>query len=459
VKRLCFCFIALTVLFRVANFLDVDEVKLEVKSPPKDLPHAKITILRVLQVWVFNDSIICCDNKNLNIMSIKGFNVKLHPKSDRITQEDVYQFLDKKSHPCTLIGWSQTSQECKIPADVGTLNTCGRLCETLSTLEERYISYGAEKNLHLLWITSPYSCLVFVNCCLANSDEFQYLLQLLRKNFSETFLLLKAYKKTRRGVGARPCGLWETNFIENCATQNDDKCFHRFQTCNPEALNESSKSIEDSIQKLLKNDLSLLGLKLDLKESCMKRLKIIGRSFNNEKGLTEQDIRDLFSVSEISEFKSTLEANEQSLFFPAEPNQNTENIPGRLFINVPEGVRLIAHHLNKRYKEKNIELFTECDVNSKNAISSDQYDANALKVIFPKEHDLHLKWRRMRQGQRVITGESVQALAMPPDGTPQLYCCAAHSLEIRKSGKIMVHGLTILPPGPLFVQLCWFVPK
>ena len=150
----------LTVLFRVAKILEVDEVDLEMKSPPKALPHAKITILRVLQVWVFNDSIICCDNKNLNIMSINGFNVKLHPKSDRITQEDIYQFLDKKSHPCKLTGWRQTTQTCKIPAAAGTLAMFGKLDGKLSTLEERYISYGAEKDLDLLWIKSTSSCLV-----------------------------------------------------------------------------------------------------------------------------------------------------------------------------------------------------------------------------------------------------------------------------------------------------------
>ena len=68
------------------------------------------------------------------------------------------------------------------------------------------------------------------------------------------------------------------------------------------------------------------------------------------------------------------------------------------------------------------------------------------------------RWKRfgLPRSQVYVDANSVVGSAVPMHGTEMLYCTCSDTLEVRGGGLRANGGLTLLPPGKLFVQLCRF---
>ena len=85
---------------RVAGFLAIPSDAIVPSQPPVNMPHSKVTILRIIQAWVFNDAIIQCQAKNL-MKNINGdtYTVELQHKSDAVKRSISYKFSPKIDTP------------------------------------------------------------------------------------------------------------------------------------------------------------------------------------------------------------------------------------------------------------------------------------------------------------------------------------------------------------------------
>ena len=94
---------------RVATFLKIDSSTLFVDVPPREMHHSMVLILRVLLVWVFNDSIIEIppNHAALGIVKVsneanESFSVPLNKQSEPILFEHLKPIFSKMQHQPTL---------------------------------------------------------------------------------------------------------------------------------------------------------------------------------------------------------------------------------------------------------------------------------------------------------------------------------------------------------------------
>jgi len=81
---------------RVAERFNIPICSLEVKEPPSQMPHAKLNILRILQVWLFHDTIITHDISNRKFECTGGISIDV--VGPPIARKHLLQILDEDRH-------------------------------------------------------------------------------------------------------------------------------------------------------------------------------------------------------------------------------------------------------------------------------------------------------------------------------------------------------------------------
>merc|ERR1719287_339171 len=83
---------------RVAERLNVCTEVLEMNDPPYLMHHAKVNILRILQVWIFNDTMIVHNASKSKIESVDGA-ISIDLDGPSIGHDHLTQILDVERHP------------------------------------------------------------------------------------------------------------------------------------------------------------------------------------------------------------------------------------------------------------------------------------------------------------------------------------------------------------------------
>jgi hypothetical protein len=152
------------------------------------------------------------------------------------------------------------------------------------------------------------------------------------------------------------------------------------------------------------------------------------------------DLRDLFAAPDLIATVSRSKIGQKLMFYP---DGNETNHNHSLFNDAPEGVRLLNVLASERRKDHFIRFSDE---------------SGDIDINLPKKLTINgSKWRQRNGGKVFVPVNCVPAAAIPmilDDGSKsvEIFGCCANSLELR-GGAYRVDGITLLPPGRLFVGL------
>lgn len=470
---------------RVADFFGLRQDVIQVDTPPAQMPHAMLTLLRLIQVWVFHDSMIECNPKSLQTVQKKCSQnvlcIELLPKSDTFERSHLEQILLKDRHTFSLIQSSEIRQKGDFeympsgPSSGGNFNT---------RLEAHTISYATEKQIALVCISFQYALTVYIARGSPSEDAVVTCLRKQRKEDARAILHARSNEgKSARGIGERSCGLWAVEEIsQNKPGGPKAVSWSRFSFALPKTIGKSKKqkvkaardelvSISESLKKLGRvadHKSMLLHFPWSSEEiSPNNRFKFTLSSFGTTSAVNEVDMRDMLGPGIESTTKQI--AGKQVLQFPyreskprafkmadSEAMDDSHSSWNRPLIKcIPEGARVVSVLLNKRRREAVVKLLPT--KGGKKANDNHDDDGNdEICLFFDKAVNLLRRWKRFNTDNSVfLDAESVPATAMPMENPADLYCVCANTLEVQGGG-LRAEGLTLLPQGRAFLLLARF---
>lgn len=193
-----------TLRSRVADFMGVDVERLRVKKPPVRMEHSKITLLRVLQVWVFSKTLI--DSIQAADTSTDGA-VTVSLTGENIMAKHLEQILDPQRHPFAIVSNREIVQNGSfVPITDDDRNVS--MAPFLSEFEGRFVSYGVEKSIDVFWYSTDEGFYFFAPKRVVESHGFAIFCKTRLARFNESDLTAQLTGR-RRGAKERPCGLWD----------------------------------------------------------------------------------------------------------------------------------------------------------------------------------------------------------------------------------------------------------
>lgn len=477
---------------RVATFVGIQEDLLNVSKPPSNMSHGMVTTLRVIQVWVFHETMIELDpSKIQKRMSEEGLRISLQPKSDQIELDQLNQVLVKDRHPHALESSTEILQKGSFEyfpkQDAVSVGV-----EFAERLETHLISYCTEKGADGAWIAFSDSLIIYYrNDSPIEVDFLEIVIGAIRSE--ESILIAKPFTgKARRGIGERACGLWDVSEAASLSKGNTKiTAFLKFQTQG--ALKK--KKVNDVTQRLKQIAKScpgkLVSFKFPFSFSSLEAHQVVkfeANSFGSTSPIAEIDLRDMLGPSlQTAPPKKLFGA--QKIFFPhiqSVPFSNTRNntmMPEEfvrkengsswerpLMECMPEGARLLSVLGTLRRKDviklviddNNAGCVTFLRAESKegdtakrndNSTQQGETEENELEICLEKGYNIAFRWNRFNSNDSVIVdANSVPASAIPANGSGKMYCVCANTLELR-NGALRAEGLTLLPLGKEFLLL------
>jgi len=418
---------------RVADFCGVDPEKLKLECPPRDMPHAKLNILRVVQVWLFQESMIECKTDQFSVGHLKdAMVVPLLRGSDHISKAHLAEVLSQDRHPFSLIGSS-------IIRHRGSFKLPDKMPFSLQGLEERFVSYGKESECDLIWCWDQYYEVVFVSAKLAQMESFSDHLRKLQEVFVTSYIYVETRTGKLRGIHERACGSWVVKEVRSEKGREPDLESIAFvKLANKVMAAKNGKrglTKEIRLSKFIQDQKEMRALSCDVTKARQTK-KFTITCFGFEKPASKVDLQDLLAASQVN-FDEVKEEKEQQLleFSVVEPSMKRP-----MFKCIPEGARLLSVLASGRRREHLIRLTPKEDI--------------VLDILLDKSQTkLSNRWKRLNSDSAVYVNEnSVAATALPLGGGKTLYCVASNSLEVRGGG-LRVEGLTLLPPGRFFFML------
>jgi hypothetical protein len=411
---------------RVATVLGQSDCKIfRMTTPPRNLPYAKIMVLRLLQIFTFPDFIIVSKNRrnlrndgqySLTCTHTEGFenemiNKLLNPKD--------FEYSIRRKKRVIYNGLAQF--ECK-----------------LGPSEERLISYGLENDMDIILTLRD----DFVQLYIPNGSMKQ-LHDYLGKDFNHTMTFTCQYhdQKNTRGVRGRACGLWSVK------RQHDDLSFS--ESKNSRIVNEytvvhanTKKLFKDLIKTLGRNDVTLLALSVTNLVDNARGFSIT--TYGDLKSFSHQDATDLFLTSDIKMTAQSDGSQEKIDIVFSKLDQVTVNMSSndkRMVDNIPVGARVLealacGHH------KKHIILLSQ-DSDEKQVL---------VELKLPRETRFVDYWKNVFTNCKMfVDSSSIPASVCDMNGDVSYASCANY-LEL-KGGSARVDGLTIIPSDCNFVAL------
>mmetsp|Transcript_15561 Transcript_15561/g.23901 ORF Transcript_15561/g.23901 Transcript_15561/m.23901 type:complete len:1923 (-) Transcript_15561:159-5927(-) len=453
---------------RVAEYLGCSVDSASISMPPSRMPHSKAILLRIIQVWVFKDSIIK-SHQVASSGSGKSFAVTL--RKNQIEMDHLSQVLRQDRHQFKLVTLKETEQK-------GTFQPVEPLepDDFVALFQERYLSYCIESGFNMAWYRVDNDALVlFLSDTVAASNSVLQMRKDVVAGVEEQHIrMVPRGSGNNRGRNGRASGLW-TMQQENIAGTDQEENASTFVCF---AVTGKQK---DKIAKLAKY-LKIKSLQTDHVEktiSCHlflgskgpkeRRKKLSKNSYDFTfflRGLcgpmSQQDIKDLFATDAVQVTKKEGAKATQEVRFKITPNtplkykgynnkekaSRTEtptiSCQQRIMNDIPEGARILSILASERRNEHAI-FFS----------SPNEEDDKLIKVELSRsETKIGERWSTLHTGRMVfVETNSIPAASWSMDGPVEVFAVAGDSLEL-KGGGLRVSGLTVLPPGRQFLLLC-----
>ena len=451
---------------RVAKQLGSHPDALRISMPPVHMPHSKLTILRILQVWVFPHSIIeCVPAGTAHTLTLGGA---------RVEEQHFEQVLDRNRHPFSIV--SENALEYTghfTPVKDGPFVKA----DFFMDLECRLVSFACELECSFFWFSSDTDLLLFVSIDLIKIKQIQNVISGGKQ--CGHLSAERTGSSLRRGRKGRSCGLWSITYGKVDAIGTQHKAFvkiaYQLEPSLIQHLRQSCRRIARDVECL--EDF----LSLDFDDDTLNKGKSIKFSLKSEKlnknveKVSRTDICDILSTPDV--YFDTRETTSQSATFSSKHNtplsfsdqdifqgtadtrnrqlscitgehRNTSSWQRPLLNDIPEGVRLLSAIASGRRKDHFISFSAP---HQGIDVGSEERKNSCVNVhLCRSESKISSRWRRCGTSKPVYVPED--CIPSGAVSTKSIFACCANMLELR-GGAAQVEGLTLLPSGPKFLLL------
>jgi len=439
---------------RVGECLKAPRDSLKLESPPYLMSNAKTQILRIIQVWNFNETMIVQSPKQELQSSIDSFQVQI--TGPFIGRNHLLQVLDEARHPFELKAQGKVIQSGSFFA--GSFDRR----EYFKGFECRFVSYMLETDTDVAFYYSGSSIQVFVHCELwEQSQDLQDALVAMI-NFEVTpVTYIQVQSGNRRGRRGRSCGAWcpHSDSIDNREIFGR-KYLIRLSSRQKKAKAQSfrqyfDKSLVSDIPEFQVGTSFFVNNEAATNNGVNVTFSLVSSGAASE--MSRIDLIDLVASPELR-FSTSQGSSRQVILFrdidsktvwTEGPYKSEGQRP--LLNDIPEGARLLSVLASDRRKDNFIRFIDEA---KKDEVEENLMEDNFIDICIPRTLSINgNKWKRNGvNGMVYVPVNSVPAAAVSKLGPAELFACCANTLELR-GGAIRAEGITILPPGRLFLGL------
>ncbi|CAJ1934533.1 unnamed protein product [Cylindrotheca closterium] len=452
---------------RVAKYFGINENVLIPETPPVLMPHAKVNILRILQVWVFPETIIeTWPPKNVEVRSHDG-SATLSVQKGVIEKAQLDKVLHAARHPYEILNSAHLKQ-------VGHFNYQGifELDTFIVDFQAKLVSYMVEVNVDLVACDYGNNLYLFrqadFDCAKDTISGFDSLECAIAE---QDIVVDQGWKAARRGISERKCGAWTARVVNNDERiPPEGKIYKRFhiQECPKETkvllLNQIDKALmRDEIKSYLHWCFPIVP---ERKKKTISDTTITEQKFSVVirgacQAISHLDLKDLLASSEIH----SLVRNNGVTRIRFHQMKNKPLVlkkPGKdelettiksswkrpLLHNIPEGARLLGVLASGASRAGGPRLqFAKKEEKSETLGDSATVEVHLDRWI----SNLNSRWKRHgTEGKVFVQPHTVPTSAF--NSTGPLFACCSNALEVG-GGIIRVEGVTLLPRNPLFLLL------
>jgi hypothetical protein len=443
---------------RVADFVGIHSDRLRLVAPPVNMPHAKLNILRTIQVWVFSDTMI----ESIQATSTADGTLTLGISGDVVDESHLTQVLDPERHLFQLKSnreITQNGQFSPISSEGSTFDIDAFLPE----FEARFISLMVDKDYTLTWWCSSDQISLLVREDITGWDAFErFRKSHLKKAQHELLAVSEHSGHNRRGRQERACGRWVTSAaVKRSAvvylrkwSSNDVKKMSRHLKRNVKDLGEIKRCMSCMFMPPGKKNRNSIKFTIESRGECSEVSKV--------------DLGDLFATPAISVRTHEKTRSAQTVTFhavekaPLEAYNVTrsDKIDGDsswqrpLLQDIPEGARLLSVLASCRRNEHVIHFPAISDQTAGRDEKKEEVDL--VRIALNRDQTkISRRWRQFASDRPVFVEENnVSASSVCANGPTEVFACCANTLDVRGGG-LKVEGLTLLPPGRLFALLAF----
>eukprot|EP00980_Cylindrotheca_fusiformis_P013993 scaffold3651_cov104-Cylindrotheca_fusiformis.AAC.1 len=453
---------------RVAGLFGINEDKLVLEKPPAHMPHAKIMILRLLQVWVFSETIIEAGPSKLKPELNGAVCLPILQGMERLENSHLDQVLTPNRHPYEIRRLGDINQNGYFEHQ---LPFC--FVEFVSGFEKRLVSYMIEIELDLACCYDSGNFYLFTNAEKSYGVNVAKLFDSLQESAASDSSVLAFSDPSikRRGVLERKCGMWsikvdgdqESRRVPEGAISKLFRRHHVTQDhesdCVPlcNLMNDALKAGEvvsvlfwEFLPSREKKKWAAAGMGQKFEILARGECKAIGK-LDLQDLLGTKEVHSIASGEETTQIRFLPKSNSPLLYSGKRKNlfatthvTDTSSWNRPLLNDVPEGARILSALVSSRRKGCQPLRF------SKQKKGGDPEDTVDF-VLDSSRAGLTKRWKRLGGAHMALVPEdSVPASAMTTEGP--LFACCSNALEL-KGGRLRVEGITLLPPNPLFLLL------
>jgi hypothetical protein len=398
-------------------------------SPFYDLHPTKVAICRIIQVWLFHDTLMV---QTPSFPCNKDKSVTVSLDGPQVQRSHLEQILDPETHAFKLANRGRIVQQGHFDGSEFKSNQK----DYMETFTLRFISYMLEKEVDLSFCCVDGS---FLNV-IVPTDVWQRS-QLLR----DTIIgMLGAKMKTvvfqgntgsgnQRGVRGRACGAW---YPEAAGSNGHIPTKKSVAILMSKVTNQALSLFKKEAEIMSSNsNYSIKSIICTEIKETKKKVSFVITSLGDCCEISKIDLVDLFADTVQS--TAWLDRLKQSIIFA--PDDNIRN--NSLIADGPEGARLLSVLASERRKDNFIRLQNK----------DDEIDINIPRTL--SINNGNKRWKRKGgNGTVYVPVNSVCSAVLPLDEKKEIFACCANTLELR-GGACKVEGVTLLPPGRLFCSL------
>lgn len=423
---------------RVAERLGVSPQALEIESPPYQ-NETKLNILRILQCWMFYDTMIVQSPSKSSIKAVGGA-VSIKLDGPPISRHHLAQILDEDRHPYELSSEGKSSMQGKFQLVFSDLEERALY---LSSFEIRFVSLMLENHIDLSFYVIGNSLTIFVSSDVwekPGSKLRDFIIRNIAVRITEVSYLQNSIGGNQRGRRGRACGLWHPSTRDEFLSSDGSLPLKRVVCLSSLAKKKEIKGFKQIMDK----DISTMidsSLKIGITEEKTRTSFSVTTS-GQCRQISQIDLCDLFVAPDliVNAGESTCR---QVIKFPRFQSDVRKDAPRHsrpLIKDAPEGARVMSVLASERRRTTFIR-FSDGD--------NDQF----TDVNLPKNFTINgSKWKRKNGGMVFVPENCVPAAVILTDDNVELFGCCANTLELR-GGACRVEGITLLPQGRLFVGL------